>query len=88
MHQEVPDGNSQINSFHFCVARYVKIIVTLIRNTERMEEFKYLETTLTHQNSIQEENKSKLKLGSACYHSVQNLWSSSLLSKNLNIKIY
>ena len=30
----------------------------------------------------------RLKLGNACYHSVQNLLSSSLLSKNLNIKIY
>jgi hypothetical protein len=38
--------------------------------------------------SIQEEVKSRLKLGNACYHSVQNLLSSSLLSKNLKIKIY
>ena len=53
-----------------------------------MEEFKYLGTTLTDQNSIQEEIKSKLKLGNACYHSVQNLLSSMLLSKNLKIKIY
>ena len=53
-----------------------------------MEEFKYLGTTLTNQNSIQEENKSRLKLGNACYHSVQNLLSSSLLSKNLKIKEY
>jgi len=29
-----------------------------------------------------------LKSGNACYHSVQNLLSSSLLSKNLKIKIY
>ena len=29
-----------------------------------------------------------LKLGNACYHSVQNVLSSSLLSKNLKIKIY
>jgi hypothetical protein len=55
---------------------------------ERVEEFKYLGTTLTNQNSIQEEIKSRLKLGKACYHSVQNLLSSSLLSKNLKIKIY
>ena len=55
---------------------------------ERVEEFKYLGTTLTNQNSIQEEIKSRLKLGNACYHSVQNLLSSSLLSKNLKIKIY
>ena len=45
-------------------------------------------TTLTNQNSIQEEIKSRLKSGNACYHSVQNLLSSSLLSKNLKIKIY
>jgi len=55
---------------------------------ERVEEFKYLGTTLTHQNSIAEEIKSRLKSGNACYHSVQNLLSSRLLSKNLNIKIY
>ena len=48
----------------------------------------YGPTTLTDQNSIQEEIKSRLKLGNACYYSVQNLLSSSLLSKNLKIKIY
>ena len=55
---------------------------------ERVEEFKYLGTTLTNQISIHEEIRSRLKLGNACYHSVQNLLSSSLLSKNLKIKIY
>ena len=39
-------------------------------------------------NSIQEEIKSRLKVGNACYYSVQNLLSSSLLSKKLKIKIY
>jgi len=29
-----------------------------------------------------------LKSGNACYHSVQNILSSSLLSKNIKIKIY
>ena len=53
-----------------------------------MEEFKYLGTTLTNQNSIQEEIKSRMKSGNACYHSVQNLLSSRLLPKNLKIKIY
>ena len=48
---------------------------------ERVEEFKYLGTTLRNKNSIQEEIKSRLKLGNACYYSVQNLLSSSLLSK-------
>jgi len=44
--------------------------------------------TLTNQNSIQEEIKSRLKSGNACYHPAQNLLSSSLLSRNLNIKIH
>jgi len=55
---------------------------------ERVEEFGYLGTTLTNQNSIQGEIKSRLKSGNSCYHSVQNLLSSSLLSKNLKIKLY
>ena len=55
---------------------------------ERVEEFKYLGATLTIQNSIREEIKSRLRSGSACYHSVQNLLSSRLLSKKLRMKIY
>jgi len=53
---------------------------------ERVEQFKYLRKTLTYQNS--EEIKSILKAGNTCYHSVKNLLSSSLLSKNLQIMIY
>jgi len=52
---------------------------------ERVEEFRYLETTVTNQNSIQEEVKSRLKSGNACNHLVQKFSSSSLLSKNLKI---
>jgi hypothetical protein len=55
---------------------------------EKVEEFKYLGTMLTDLNSIHKEIKSRLKLGNACYHSVQNLLSYRLLSKNLKIKIY
>jgi hypothetical protein len=55
---------------------------------ESVEEFKHLGTMLTDQNSIKEEIKRRLNLGNACYHSVQNLLSSRLLSKNLKIKIY
>jgi hypothetical protein len=54
---------------------------------ERTEEFKYLGTTLTNQNSP-EEIKSRLKSENDCYHSVQTLLSSCLLPKNLKIKIY
>ena len=55
---------------------------------ERVEEFKYLGTTLTIQNSIREEIKSRVKSGNACYHSVQNLLSSRLLFRKLKIQIY
>jgi hypothetical protein len=48
---------------------------------EKMEVSKYLGTMLTNKNSIQEGIKSRLKMGIACYYSVQNLLSSSLLSK-------
>jgi hypothetical protein len=41
-----------------------------------------------NKNSIHEEIKSRLKTGNACYHSVQNLLSSNLLSRSVNIKIY
>jgi len=43
---------------------------------------------LNNKNSIQEEIKSILKSGNTGYRSVQNLLSSSLLSKKLKIKIY
>jgi hypothetical protein len=55
---------------------------------ERVEECKYFGTALTNQNSIAEEIKSRLRSGNACYHSVQNLLSCRLLSKNLKMKIY
>ena len=55
---------------------------------ERVEEFRYLGTTLTGQNSIQEEIKRRLKLGNTYYYSVQNLLSSSLLSKKIKIPLF
>ena len=53
-----------------------------------MEDFNYLGTTLTNENFIQEEIKMRLKSGIADYHSVQNILSSSLLFKNIKIKVY
>jgi len=42
-----------------------------------------------NQNYIHKEVKNRLNLGNTCcYHSFQSLILSSLLSKNLNIKIY
>jgi len=55
---------------------------------ERMEGLKYLGTNLMNQNSIQEEITSRLKSRNACYFSVLNFFSSSLLSRNIKIKVY
>jgi len=38
---------------------------------ERVEEFRYLGTTVTYQNSIEEEIKSRLQLENGCYNVVQ-----------------
>jgi len=55
---------------------------------ERVEELKYLGTDFINQNSIQEVIKGRLKSENACYRSVQNLLSSSSLSKNTEVKIH
>jgi hypothetical protein len=53
---------------------------------ENVAKFKYMGTTLTNQDDICDEIKSRLNSGNACYHSAQNLLSSRLISKNLKIK--
>jgi hypothetical protein len=51
------------------------------RSFDNEAQFKYLGTTLPNQNLIQKEIKRRLNSGYDCYHSVQNLLSSHLLSK-------
>jgi hypothetical protein len=54
-----------------------------------MEQFTYFETKkLTNQNSIHKEIKNRTKSGNACCHQVQNILTSSLLSKNIKTQIY
>jgi MarR-like DNA-binding transcriptional regulator SgrR of sgrS sRNA len=58
------------------------------RAFENLSQFKYLGTIVTNQNLIQEEINRRLNSANACYHSIQNLLSSRLLSKNVNVRIY
>jgi hypothetical protein len=57
------------------------------RSFGNMEQLKYLGTTVTDQNSIQKEIKRRLNSGNACYHSVQDLLSSHLLSRYVRVGI-
>jgi hypothetical protein len=58
------------------------------RSSEDVAKFRYLKTTLTDHNCMQDEIKSRLNSGNASYHSVQSLLSSRLLSRNVKVKIY
>jgi hypothetical protein len=60
-------------------------IVTGNRCFENMAQFRCLGTMITNQNLIQDGIKRRLNVS---YHSVQNLVSSRLLSKNIQIRIY
>jgi len=53
-----------------------------------VKQFIYLETNITNQNSIQEENKRRLNSGNSSYHCVQYFLTSRFLFKNLKIKTY
>jgi hypothetical protein len=61
-----------------CQNRDIKIAN---RSFENVSQFKYLGTTVTNQNLIQEESKRRLNSGNACYHLIESLLSSHLLSK-------
>jgi len=58
------------------------------RQVKMIQSHGVWESSLMNYNSIHEEIKSTLKSDNACYHSVQNLLSSNLLSKKIKTKIH
>jgi len=64
----------------FCFTPYIQPLTHLW--LYKVEKFKYLRTTLTNQNDIHAEIKSRLNSGNACYPSVQNILSSPFTYKN------
>jgi hypothetical protein len=80
-------------SKHMLMSRSQKIgqnrsIKIANRSFEDVAKFRYLGITLTDQNCMHEEIKSRLNSGIGCYHSVQSLLSSHLLARNVKVKIY
>jgi hypothetical protein len=63
---------------------YINIPDTCFDN---VAQFRYLGTTVTNENLIQEEIKRRLSSGNTSYCSVQNLLSSHLLSKSVKGRI-
>jgi hypothetical protein len=64
---------------------FIKVVNEFFEN---IIKFKHLDRIVTNQNCIHAEIEIRLHLGNACYHAVQNFFSSSLLSKNINIQKY
>jgi hypothetical protein len=84
---EVNPENTKYMSVSRCQKAGRRQSIKVANTFEDVAKFKHLGTTLTDQNCIHEEIKSRLNSGNACYHSVQSLLSSRLLSRNLKVKI-
>jgi hypothetical protein len=78
----------QFLAYHYQNAGQNDAIKITNRSVANVALFKYLGMIVTIQNLIHVEMKRRLNLGNVCYHSVQNFFSSCLLSKNIQIRTY
>jgi len=72
---------------HHQNARQDHDLMIVNKSFENVAKFKHLRMTVTNRNYIQEEVNSSSNSGNACYHSVQNILSSRLLSENVKVKV-
>jgi len=74
---------------YMCIYIYIYIYIYIgNKSFGRVERFNHLGTSLMNQDSFHEEIKCRLQSGNNCYFLVQNLSSSSLLSKHIRVQIY
>jgi hypothetical protein len=61
--------------FTFCLQNVGQnhILMTANKSSVNVARSKYLGMTISSQNNIHEEIKSRLNLGNTCYHSLQNV---------------
>jgi sorting nexin-29 len=83
-----PEKTKYIFMSRHQTAGHSNYITVANKSFEKVAKFKYLGSTLTDQNCIHEEIRSRLNSGKACYHAVQNLLSSRLPSRIVKIKMY
>jgi hypothetical protein len=57
------------------------------RSFESVAKIKYLRVAVTDKNSMHKEIKGRLNLENGCYHLVQSLLSSRLLSRDVKVKV-
>jgi hypothetical protein len=81
------DSEAHVTRKLWLAAFFFLVLVVGDRCFENVAQFRYLGTTISNQNLIQEEIKRRLNSGNVCCHSVQNLLSSRLLSKNMYVCI-
>jgi hypothetical protein len=71
---------------HYKKAEHKHSIKIANRSFEDVANFKYMGTTLTDQNCMLEDIKSRLNSENAYYYLVQSLLSSHLLFRNIKVK--
>jgi hypothetical protein len=86
LRRDAPDTQRNVTSLRDIPENDLRTLPAV--SFENVSHFKYLRATVTNGHLIKEEVKRRLNSGNACYHLVENLLSSRLLSKSLKTRTY